>query len=208
MKYLTIRCIPLLAFALLLILSSCQSKGTVETFTPVTDAEIYDVVNALVKQERLDTINFNKQWPLRVIDTLGKVKVYFTKPGKKNEIVLPPPRGDVSYTQLISMPDFFMSRDSSFLVYQNQNNGSIVLKKSKFNQIKIITRKEYDREIEKDRIYSLLTLSVPIFSHDHMKAYMQMGFHCGGLCGYGKDYYLIKIKSKWVVKYKRNTWIS
>jgi hypothetical protein len=51
-------------------------------------------------------------------------------------------------------------------------------------------------------------MTIPIFSLDNQKAYVELGYHCGTLCGYGKAIYLKKVSGKWIIVKKFRTWIS
>jgi hypothetical protein len=196
---------------LLIAMSSCKSKPAPESFTAVTEQEIYDVVNAVVKLNRLDTINFNKQRPLRIIDTLENNRVSFLRPVKKADgtFLLIPPIDGIAYQHLLkSKTKCFSNIDSTFFVYQNQHPNRLALTSSKFNVIPIINSRSYDLNLKKHIVYSLITLSIPVFSKDHNKAYIQSGFHCGGLCGYGFEYFLIKVGGHWQIKSMNGTWIA
>jgi hypothetical protein len=42
-------------------------------------------------------------------------------------------------------------------------------------------------------------MTIPLFSLDNQKAYVELGYYCGTLCGYGEAIYLKKINGKWTI---------
>lgn len=52
------------------------------------------------------------------------------------------------------------------------------------------------------------TLSLPLISLDRTKAFIQVGYHCGNLCGYGKNVYLRKEGGAWKIVKSYETWVS
>lgn len=52
-------------------------------------------------------------------------------------------------------------------------------------------------------------MTLPVFSKDNKIAYVELNHYCsGGLCGSGQAIYLKKLNGRWVVSFKRMTWMS
>ena len=88
--------------------------------------------------------------------------------------------------------------------------------KNKFNDLKEslaekINQTTKEKEINKKKMgkpFDFYEMTIPIFSLDNQKAYLELNHHCGGLCGGGTSIYLRKINGKWKIVDKRQTWMS
>lgn len=125
---------------------------------------------------------------------------------------LPPPPGTKSLNYLlrtlINEKPFFSTEDSTHLVSQYTAVNMLrideeILQKANITSFKSEILKE--EAGEESRYY---TISLPLFSLDGTKAFVQVGCYCGFLCGYGKDVYLQKEGGQWRVVESYETWIS
>jgi hypothetical protein len=105
-----------------------------------------------------------------------------------------------------SMPinnSFFLKKDLDNII--KQNNGL-----EKFNIPKNITKKfktvEYSKKIAVANEY--IQFSIPIFSKDNKKAYLEYDKHTGNENSYGKSLYLEKINGKWKIKFWEKLWAN
>ncbi|MBF7093083.1 hypothetical protein IUY40_16240 [Flavobacterium sp. ALJ2] len=56
--------------------------------------------------------------------------------------------------------------------------------------------------------YNFYDMTIPIFSKDNTKAYVELNHHCGALCGEGKAFFLFKTNGEWGIIYKYIKWVS
>ena len=53
-----------------------------------------------------------------------------------------------------------------------------------------------------------LTVSMPVFDCNRIRAFIRLGFVCGGKCGGGEDIVLEQINGRWVLREKVHGWVS
>ena len=102
----------------------------------------------------------------------------------------------------------FDKKDSLYLLSQNTNPDSLRISKKLLNKINHLKLSETLDEIKKGNHKNYFIFSIPIISKNKNKAYIELDYHCGGLCGSGRAYFLEKIEGRWKVISKWKTWIS
>ena len=103
---------------------------------------------------------------------------------------------------------FFTSKDSLCLLQQNLNPKKLKIDKNFAEKLNLTTKEEELNKRKTDRKYNYFEITMPIFSLDKNKAYLEINHYCGGLCGSGKSIFLKKINGKWKIIDKWRTWIS
>jgi hypothetical protein len=182
--------------SLLMLSSSCSSKHAIE---PVKPQEIYDVIDAVIKTQHLDTVKLkqNPSWPIRVIEDLWVINVYFPDPKLHSDTTKQEdPPGTINYNELLTT--IFSRDDSIFFAYQNMHNGKFVLRPDKFKTIKLLSESDFYKSQFGPHRYFVHSFSVPIFSLDHQKVWI-------GALG-TDEYYLVKINNQWRVKIIKKRW--
>lgn len=129
-----------------------------------------------------------------------------------NGLVLPPAPGRIYLTELlnekINNEIFFTEKDKSNLIAQNSKPSKFIIDKSILKNINSTSFEKENAKRKKGENYRFYEMTIPIFSLDNQKAYIELGYHCGTLCGHGKAIYLKKLNGKWIIVKKFGTWIS
>jgi len=63
-------------------------------------------------------------------------------------------------------------------------------------------------EREGSEVHGIVSLSRVGFNPSHTAALVYMSYYCGGLCGHGFTFYLVKSGDKWKVDKITGMWIS
>lgn len=195
LKCFLIRFLLLFVCIIVLILSpSCKHKQTIE---PVKPQDIYDVINTVIKERRLDTTQWKPNLPLRLMQKLWKIDVDFSKSKIKGDTVnQDQPPGTMDYNELLTT--VFSREDSIFFAYQNIHNDKFILQPGKIRLIKLMSDSAFIKSQYPVNRYSEISFSIPIFSLDHQKAWI-------GAMG-PSEYYLVKTNHQWRVKIIKKRW--
>ena len=79
---------------------------------------------------------------------------------------------------------------------------------AELNEKYYLTTSTVEDKIEKKGGESYFSMSVPIFSRDLKKVYIEFNDLCYGLCGSGGYFLLEKINNKWTIIEYQQLWIS
>lgn len=173
---------------------SCKRKQVIE---PIKPQEVYDVINTIIKERRLDTTRWKPNWPLRLIRELWKIDVDFPEPKIKGDTIKHErPSGTMDYNELLTT--VFSREDSVFFAYQNISNDKFILQPGKIRLIKLMSDSSFIKSQYTSNRYSELSFSIPIFSLDHQKAWV-------GAMG-PWEYYLVKTNNTWRIKIMKKRW--
>lgn len=175
-------------------------------------SNINEIVEAIIIQDSLNVLKNEKGSDIFCAD-LVKVKILHAEKNKKESVPLPPSNDFVLLDELINTKIngklFFTNNDSITLLMQNSNPQKIRICNEIFYKINSTTSEKLkERRNKNNRPFSFYEMSIPLFSLDREKAYVQIGHYCGRLCGSGKAIYLKKINGKWKIIDIRSTWIS
>jgi hypothetical protein len=96
---------------------------------------------------------------------------------------------------------FFLTKDSVDVM--NQNNAIKAFKITK-NITKKFKTVESSKELSVAEKY--IQFSIPIFSKDNTKAYLEYDFHTDNNDSFGKSFYLEKVNGKWKIKFIEKNW--
>ncbi|TGE20920.1 hypothetical protein [Hymenobacter metallicola] len=97
---------------------------------------------------------------------------------------------------------FFTQNDSLFLIQQGLNKQKGLLDSTRFAPNDLT----YNRSLSVYR--EIYGLSLPIFSQDSLRAYMQVDHYCRHMCGGGTGLLLVKKNGQWHVVGKEGTWVE
>ena len=198
-------------YAVLFIAFSCsQNKKEKPNTNSESITNINEIVEAIIIQDSLDVFSKSKDSPM-FCSELRKLKIFI--PEKiENGLTPPPPPRDIYITSLlnhsIQEEVFFSSKDSLYLLKQNLNPERLKIETELINQLNTTTVEKELIKRKYHRKYRLYEMTIPVFSIDRQKAYVQLDYFCGSLCGGGKAIYLKKINGKWTIIQKWGTWMS
>ncbi len=176
--------------------------------------EINEIVKTVILEDSLNVLKNNKD-SKKFCEELIKLDIYIPEKRKNNEPNPPPPPPSfykISIENLlyykIENEFFFTSKDSLYLLQQNLNPEKLKIEKAVIKNINLTTNEKEINKIKMGKSYNFYEMTIPIFSSDNQKAYVELNHYCGGLCGSGKSIYLKKINRKWKIVDKWSTWIS
>lgn len=188
-----------------ILLTNCKKDD--KSITNIKGNEINDIVKTIIKEERLNILKDSSKTYLFCEDLL-KLNVYISD---NNQNALPPPP-DQNCTEIhnilipkINNHKFCDSKDSLYIIQQNFDVKEFKISNQIIEQIHST---KYLKEDEKRKKGNFYEMSIPIFSRDNLKAYVELNRYCGHLCGNGISIYLVKINGKWRIIDKWRTWIS
>ena len=175
---------------------------------------INEIVKIVISDDSLNVLKSENETKMFCEDLL-KLDIYIPEKRKANEPIPPPPPpsfNDVSIEDLlnnkIENQMFFSSIDSLFLLEQNLKPKKLKIENEIIEKINV-TSKNIELEKKKSgKSYNYYEMTIPIFSKDNQKAYLELNHYCGYLCGSGKSIYLKKVNGKWKIVEKWRTWIS
>lgn len=204
MKKITLCTIIIIAFY------SCQNKKEKTNIASEEIKNINEIVEAIIIQDSLNVFSKSEDSTMFCIE-LRRLNVYI--PEKRNDgLNVPPPPQDIYITELtnsnIKGESFFSSKDSLYLLEQNSNPEKLKIEKDLINKLNTTTIEKLKTQRKKGLRFRFYEMTIPVLSFDRQKAYVQLGYHCGSLCGNGKAIYLKKINGKWKIITKWKTWIS
>jgi len=127
-------------------------------------------------------------------------------------MILPPSPGNRYINEILNTDVnnkmFFSKKDSLNIMAQSLNSQKIEIDKIILDKLNSTTFEKEMIKLKNGKQYNFYEMKVPVFSLDNQKAYVELDYRCGGLCGGGKAIFLEKIKGKWKIVEKRTTWIS
>lgn len=191
-------------------LCNCQNKKEQSELTSSEINDITDVIETVLIQDSLDIFSKNKD--SRIIrNELRKLHIIVPEK-RKDGISFPPPPRDISINSLlnteIKKTNFFSSNDSIYLLKQNSNLESLKIEQNLLNKLNASTIEEVEKKHKNGENVRFYEMTIPVFSSNRQRAYIQLDYFCGHLCGSGKAIYLQKINGKWQIIEKWRTWIS
>ena len=195
-----------------LLFANCKKNKSEFNNSEIKD--INEIVNIVIIEDSLNVLKSESESKM-FCENLIKLDIYIPEKRKENEPIPPPPPpsfNDVSIEDLlndkIENRMFFSSNDSLFLLEQNLKSKELKIENEIIEKINT-TSKNIELEKKKNgKSYNYYEMTIPIFSKDNQKAYLELNHFCGHLCGSGKSIYLNKINGKWKIVNKWRTWIS
>lgn len=183
---------------------SCKNKN----ITIERNIEIEKIVESIITQDSLNIFK-NDSTAIPLNKELKKLKIYILD--SNIEKIPPKPIDGIYINDLFyyNLDVIFISKkDSLDLMNQNLVLKSYRIDNSFSKKLKLTTFKEQKILSKNDRDADFLQLSIPIFSSDNNKAYVEINEICFGNCGWSKAIYLEKINGKWKIVYKHQLWVG
>lgn len=204
MKKITLFSVIVIAFC------SCQNKKTGTTIANQEIDEINEIVKTIIIQDSLEV--FSKAEDAKMFCSDLK-RLNISIPEKRSDGLIPPlPPRDIYITEILNTKikgkTFFSSGDSLYLLEQNSNPEKLKIEKELLNKLNTTTVEEALLKRKKSEMFRFYEMTIPVFSLDRQNAYVQLDYHCTGLCGSGRAIYLKKINGNWKIIQNWETWIS
>jgi hypothetical protein len=204
MKKIILYTLTILAFC------NCQNKNEKTSLESQEIKDINEVVETVLIQDSLNV--FSKSEDSKMICSELR-KLHIIVPEKRKDgISFPPPPRDIYITSLLKkkIKDkyFFSSKDSLYFLNQHSDLENLKIGQNLINKLNVATIEEIEKKYKNDENVRFYEMTIPVFSSDRQKAYVQLDYTCGHLCGSGKAIYLKKIKGEWKIIQKRRTWVS
>lgn len=197
----------------LLTLLSCNTQKDEEL---VRKKETLNIIQTLIEQNGLDMVrNLPTRKELPICLNLRKVIVNnkcFEETGAKDKMIivqLPEKsfinQGEVCIEKIYkSNPisnSFFLKEDSHNIINQNETLKTFIIPKSITQKFKTVELTKNSKITEK-----YIQFSIPIFSKDNTKAYLEFDKYIDNENSYGNSIYLEKTNEKWEIKYVERHW--
>lgn len=101
----------------------------------------------------------------------------------------------------------FNYNDSLFLLFQSDTIKQFSINSNSLKQFTFVTKQKYEVDIKGEKIESYYELSIPIFSKDLKRTYLEIN-HFFGTSGGGYVFVLEKQNGKWKITGVIETWVS
>jgi len=179
-------------------LLGCSPKPKPKQNFPVPSrADIEEVIETVLAQDSL--FYFKNKKPLSI--DLQKMKVY-----KADSTSLPPPPFLYFSPMLIGNllnqkylgEKLFTRRDSDYLFFQNDTLRKFKIDTSQLSDFKVTTNNVILKKIKMKEFYPFYQITIPIFSLDQKRAYLEINDRCG-MCGGGQGVLLEKVNGHWKI---------
>ena len=204
MKKITLYTIIIIAFC------SCQNKKEKTNIASEEIKNINEIVEAIIIQDSLNVYSKSEDSTFFCTE-LRKLKIHIPPKKKNNDFILIPSDGKYITSFIpfkIKGYTFFSSKDSLYLLEQNSNPEKLAIEKKLINKLNNTTIEKIKirrKNKQRSRFYEM---TIPVFSVDRQSAYVELDYHCGGLCGDGQVIFLKKINGKWKIIVQWQSWIS
>jgi hypothetical protein len=182
-----------LFFIIAVVLVGCQSSK--RPFKPSGDDNISQVVVAIIDDERSFV---KKNVPLSV--DLRKITVANLPLDSAQHIGAIP----IKWVLNTDHAESFDKKDSSYILSQNYKVKNNKLNKNLFPDFKLTNAAEQKR-LKAPRFF--YEISIPIFSSDYKKAYVEVDKYCD-MCGQGYTFYLEKRDGEWEIVWWDMRWVG
>ena len=194
-----------------LVFLSCKNSNDKIEFETLRANETFNIVESIIIQDSLKVIKNGKDKSY-LLENLTKLIIIIPEKEKSGIETIPLPFfNNVEIKNLIGKKIngkiFFTKKDSLNIINQNEYPENIKLDKRILNKINSISYEEAKAKYKRENL-DLYEMSIPIFSSNNKKAYVQLNNHCGRLCGEGIEIFLEKLNGKWKIIYKRTAWVS
>jgi hypothetical protein len=192
---------------IIMIAFSCQNNKK-ENIAIEKNNEIEKIVECVILQDSLNVFK-NDPTAIPISKELKKLKVYPQDLNAKN--IPPKPVNGIYLNDLFyykfDVP-FFSEKDSLKILAQNDILKTYIINSPITKRILLTTYEEQKKKSKNNLDASFLFLTIPIFSADHNKAYLEINEKCFGNCGWGKAIYLEKENGEWKIIYKCELWVG
>lgn len=201
----------ILVLIISLFLTNCKNSNDKIEFDSSKINEVNNIVEAIIIQDSLDVLKSKKK-SRYFLENLVKLNIINPIKEKNGMETIPLPffnnvKSENLINRKINDKLFFTVKDSSNIISQNLYPENLKLDTRILSKINSISFQEAKAKYKKEYI-NLYEMSIPIFSLDRKRAYVQLNNHCGRLCGEGMEIFLENLNGKWKIIYKQRTWVS
>ena len=202
----------LTVLAIFFVALSCKKNENKAKLDSDKIENINQIVKAIIIQDSLKIQKTDKN-PIELFENLRKLKIYVpTKRDIEIGAPPPPPPNFASINDLINTKIkgkiFFTSKDSLSLITQYAELDSLKINSEILRSVIFTSTKEARLKAKIDEGYYFCEITIPLFSNDNKRAYVEVAYYCGRLCGGGKSIYLEKINGKCKIIESYHTWVS
>ncbi|TDE27069.1 hypothetical protein E0I61_15595 [Flavobacterium ranwuense] len=196
-----------------LTLLSCNTKKNDDL---IREKESIIIIQTLIEEKGLEMVSdFRTEKELPICLNLKKVIVKTkcfeeTKANDKITVIKFPEKSFTNQAEVCiekiykSRPinnSFFLKNDSLNIVNQNETFKAFKIPKSITQKFKTV---ELTKSLKITEKY--IQFSIPIFSKDNTKAYLEFDHYSDNENSYGRSIYLEKVNGKWKIKYIERNW--
>ena len=195
--------------------------GCKEERREVPESITVNIINEIVSTVLLDDslVNFTSGTKsIYICDELLKLElmnfeiINKSKSGNVIQPPPPPPRTCISVADLLNLDIngnyFFTLEDTAFLKEQGIVSNSFKIDSLNLKDFKFYSKDELLFKSVNGTLLDFYEMTLPIFSKDKCKAYLELNHFCKGLCGGGVGLFLQKHNDKWIVIHRNSTWMS
>ncbi len=165
----------------------------------------------MIRQDSVKVLKTDKEGTLFCAD-LNKLKIYVPKKSddyRTSPTSISNPSSSIDNLLGDKGAAFFSSKDSLYLMQQNSNPKLFLIDTEVLQTIKCTSMEVEQIKIDHHKPFDFYQMTLPVFSKDNKIAYVELNHYCsGGLCGSGQAIYLKKLNGRWVVSFKKMTWMS
>lgn len=184
----------------------CKNKS--KNTTIERNDEVEKIIECVILEDTLNVYKIDST-AIPLSKELKKLKVH--KLSSNLEHIPPKPVDGIYLDDLFYYRleiSFIPKKDSLNLLNQNETLKNYRIENSLSKKIKLTTFQEQKNKSQANQDAEFLYLTIPIFSSDNTKAYMEVSKICFGNCGWGRAIYLEKKNGKWKIVYKNQLWIG
>jgi hypothetical protein len=196
-----------------LTLLSCNTKKNEDL---IREKESIIIIQTLIEEKGLEMVSdFRTEKELPICLNLKKVIVKTkcfaeTKANDKITVIKFPEKSFTNQAEVCiekiykSRPinnSFFLKNDSLNIVNQNETFKAFKIPKSITQKFKTV---ELTKSLKITEKY--IQFSIPLFSKDNTKAYLEFDHYSDNENSYGNSIYLEKVNGKWKIKYIERNW--
>jgi hypothetical protein len=171
-----------------------------ESFNLPNNSEVDSILKVVIFDDSLQIAKNNKFTP--IANNLLKLRLVDWNP--KNGL---PPRkkfNSLLIHNLIGYNDipikfFFPSSDSSFIKFQDRIVNNYRIKTEIFQNLRASEFLNEENKFTTSDASPIYYLTIPIFSSDLKKAYIESTLRCSGLCGKKYKIFLEKHNERWTI---------
>jgi len=199
-----------ISISFLLFLLSCGDHISTQILLPPDKKDINEIIEAVIRQDSLPFVKKpvvdSNSIPL--LKNLRKVRVILTDTTSE----VPPPVDHTTVSvfdllnSLVGNQKFFNRADSSYFFFQNDTVKDFSIEKTILDKLSVNTTLSEKQGMDSPNKFSpYYDLTIPIFSADNTRAYVEWTTNCMG-CGGATSFYLQKTDNKWKVVGWRKLW--
>ena len=195
------------------VLIGCADNSPRQTFLPPDKNDISEVIEAVIKQDSSllqskSVAHFNT---IPLLLDLRKLRVILTDTTTDR----PPPIDHTAvsifnlFNSLVDNQRFFNRTDSSYFFFQNETVKTFTIDTTTTTKglVATITLAEQQQKQDLNKSIQYYDLTIPIFSADNRKAYVERTRNCIG-CSGATSFYLGKINDRWTVVGWQRRWME